>query len=53
MTDILAAIGFLVTIAAAILLWAWLGRKLGRGHLGEDRSTGHYLAEQEARRHPF
>ena len=47
------AVGLLFVIVAAIALWAWLGRKLGRGHLGVDRSIGHHLSEQETRRHPF
>ena len=53
MVDIIAAIGFLVAIVAAIVLWAWLGRSLGRGHLGVERSMSHYLWEQEIRRHPY
>jgi hypothetical protein len=42
-----------LAIVGAIALWAWLGRSLGRGHLGVERTTGHYLSEQETRRHPF
>lgn len=35
--------------AGAFLLWAWLTRKLDRGHMGADRSLDHYLREQDNR----
>ena len=53
MVDIITAIGLLGAIFAAIVLWTWLGRSLGRGHLGVERSMRHYLWEQEIRRHPY
>lgn len=40
-------------VVGAFLLWAWLTRKLDRGHMDPDRSIDHYMREQETRRHPF